>query len=157
MVRAMARATIGSLPCIFIKAIKKYPCQCHVDNAPHTASNGYFTYSAIHCIPSDVCDSHACVQGKYVVLFFYPLDFTFVCPTEITAFSDKHGDFKSKNAEVQALSSIHQCHSFLNLCLIEGVLATLYLACACTSLSSTHCFATHDCAGRAYITLAWCV
>ena len=41
-----------------------------------------------------------CVQGKYVVLFFYPLDFTFVCPTEITAFSDRHGDFKSKNAEV---------------------------------------------------------
>jgi len=28
-------------------------------------------------------------KGKYVVLFFYPLDFTFVCPTEIIAFSDK--------------------------------------------------------------------
>ena len=44
----------------------------------------------------------SCVQGKYVVLFFYPLDFTFVCPTEITAFSDRHGDFKSKNTEVQS-------------------------------------------------------
>ena len=28
-------------------------------------------------------------KGKYVVLFFYPLDFTFVCPTEIIAFSDR--------------------------------------------------------------------
>ena len=28
-------------------------------------------------------------QGKWTVLFFYPLDFTFVCPTEIIAFSDK--------------------------------------------------------------------
>jgi len=150
----MARATIGSLPCIFIKAFKRSPCQCHVDNAPHTASNGYLTYSAIHGIPSDVCDSHACVQGKYVVLFFYPLDFTFVCPTEITAFSDKHGDFKSKNAEVQALLSIHQCHSFLSLCLIEGVLAALYLVCACTSVSYRHRFATQDRAGRICITLA---
>ena len=40
------------------------------------------------------------VQGKYVVLFFYPLDFTFVCPTEITAFCDRHGDFEKLNAEV---------------------------------------------------------
>ena len=30
-------------------------------------------------------------KGKYVVLFFYPLDFTFVCPTEILAFSEKAG------------------------------------------------------------------
>ena len=39
-------------------------------------------------------------RGKYVVLFFYPLDFTFVCPTEITAFSDRYSDFSSKNTEV---------------------------------------------------------
>ena len=39
-------------------------------------------------------------RGKYVVLFFYPLDFTFVCPTEITAFSDRYADFSSKNTEV---------------------------------------------------------
>ena len=43
-------------------------------------------------------------RGKYVVLFFYPLDFTFVCPTEITAFSDRHGDFSSKNTEILAVS-----------------------------------------------------
>ena len=43
-------------------------------------------------------------RGKYVVLFFYPLDFTFVCPTEITAFSDRHGDFKAINTEILGVS-----------------------------------------------------
>lgn len=38
--------------------------------------------------------------GKWVVLFFYPLDFTFVCPTEICAFSDALNQFKEINAEV---------------------------------------------------------
>ena len=33
-------------------------------------------------------------EGKYVILFFYPLDFTFVCPTEITAFSDRAAEFE---------------------------------------------------------------
>ena len=39
-------------------------------------------------------------KGKWVVLFFYPLDFTFVCPTEITAFSDAYDKFKALDAEV---------------------------------------------------------
>ncbi|NJN85993.1 MAG: peroxiredoxin [Leptolyngbyaceae cyanobacterium SL_7_1] len=43
-------------------------------------------------------------RGKYVVLFFYPLDFTFVCPTEITAFSDRYEEFKSLNTEVLGVS-----------------------------------------------------
>ncbi|WP_320674649.1 peroxiredoxin [Prochlorococcus sp. MIT 1341] len=43
-------------------------------------------------------------RGKYVVLFFYPLDFTFVCPTEITAFSDRYSEFANKNTEVLAVS-----------------------------------------------------
>lgn len=42
--------------------------------------------------------------GKWVVLFFYPLDFTFVCPTEIIAFSDKVKEFKAINAEVIGVS-----------------------------------------------------
>ena len=42
--------------------------------------------------------------GKYVVLFWYPLDFTFVCPTEITAFSDRAADFRAINAEVVGIS-----------------------------------------------------
>jgi peroxiredoxin (alkyl hydroperoxide reductase subunit C) len=43
-------------------------------------------------------------RGKYVVLFFYPLDFTFVCPTEIIAFSDRYADFTSRNTEVLGIS-----------------------------------------------------
>ncbi|KAL9654318.1 hypothetical protein ABK040_010349 [Willaertia magna] len=39
-------------------------------------------------------------KGKYVVLFFYPLDFTFVCPTEIIAFSEKAEEFRKIGAEV---------------------------------------------------------
>ena len=43
-------------------------------------------------------------RGKYVVLFFYPLDFTFVCPTEITAFSDRHAEFTALNTEILGVS-----------------------------------------------------
>jgi len=43
-------------------------------------------------------------RGKYVVLFFYPLDFTFVCPTEITAFSDRYEEFSSLGTEVLGVS-----------------------------------------------------
>lgn len=43
-------------------------------------------------------------KGKWVVLFFYPLDFTFVCPTEITAFSDRIQDFKKMGCEVLGCS-----------------------------------------------------
>ncbi len=38
--------------------------------------------------------------GKYVVFFFYPLDFTFVCPTELHAFQDKLEEFHKRGAEV---------------------------------------------------------
>lgn len=43
-------------------------------------------------------------KGKWKVLFFYPLDFTFVCPTEITAFSDAIDRFKELNTEVMGAS-----------------------------------------------------
>ncbi len=43
-------------------------------------------------------------RGKYVVLFFYPLDFTFVCPSEIIAFDKALAEFKEKNAEVIGVS-----------------------------------------------------
>jgi peroxiredoxin (alkyl hydroperoxide reductase subunit C) len=43
-------------------------------------------------------------RGKYVVLFFYPLDFTFVCPTEIIAFGKELEKFKKKNCEVMGVS-----------------------------------------------------
>lgn len=44
-------------------------------------------------------------RGKYVVLFFYPLDFTFVCPTEIIEFNRKLDEFKSRNVEVLGVST----------------------------------------------------
>ena len=44
-------------------------------------------------------------RGKYyVVLFFYPLDFTFVCPTEVTAFSDRYAEFSNLNTKVLGIS-----------------------------------------------------
>merc|ERR1712212_1132170 len=43
-------------------------------------------------------------KDKYLVLFFYPLDFTFVCPTEIIAFSDRVDEFKAIGCEVVACS-----------------------------------------------------
>lgn len=43
-------------------------------------------------------------KGKYVVLFFYPLDFTFVCPTEIIAMSDRIKEFETRGAQVIGVS-----------------------------------------------------
>ncbi len=43
-------------------------------------------------------------QGKYVLLFFYPLDFTFVCPTEIIAFSDRASEFSSLGVQILGVS-----------------------------------------------------
>ena len=44
-------------------------------------------------------------RGKWVVFFFYPLDFTFVCPTEITEFSKHYEKFKALKAEVFGVST----------------------------------------------------
>jgi peroxiredoxin (alkyl hydroperoxide reductase subunit C) len=48
-------------------------------------------------------------RGKWLVLFFYPLDFTFVCPTELVAFSDRAEDFRAAGAEILGVSvdSVH--------------------------------------------------
>ena len=43
-------------------------------------------------------------RGKWVVLVFYPLDFTFVCPTELRAFAQHYGDFQKEEAEVIGIS-----------------------------------------------------
>lgn len=44
-------------------------------------------------------------KGKWVVLFFYPLDFTFVCPTEITALSDANEEFAKRDAQIIGVST----------------------------------------------------
>jgi len=43
-------------------------------------------------------------KGKYAVLFFYPLDFTFVCPSELIAFDHRLDEFKARNVEVIGVS-----------------------------------------------------
>jgi tryparedoxin peroxidase (2-Cys peroxiredoxin) len=51
-------------------------------------------------------------KGKWVILFFYPLDFTFVCPTEITQYSDRAAEFAALNTEVVA-ASVDSVHAHL--------------------------------------------
>lgn len=55
-------------------------------------------------------------QGKWLVLLFYPLDFTFVCPTELTSFSDRYEDFEAIGADVIGVStdSVHSHRAWLN-------------------------------------------
>jgi peroxiredoxin (alkyl hydroperoxide reductase subunit C) len=54
-------------------------------------------------------------KGQWVVLLFYPLDFTFVCPTELTAFSDRYDDFEGIGAAVIGVStdSVHSHRAWL--------------------------------------------
>ena len=54
-------------------------------------------------------------EGKWVVLLFYPLDFTFVCPTELTTFSDRYEDFLGIGADVIGIStdSVHSHRAWL--------------------------------------------
>lgn len=54
-------------------------------------------------IASEYCFKDA-TKGKYAVVFFYPLDFTFVCPSELIAFDHRLADFKQRNVEVIGVS-----------------------------------------------------
>ncbi|UHA72269.1 peroxiredoxin [Paenibacillus sp. 481] len=66
-------------------------------------------------------------RGKWLVLFFYPLDFTFVCPTEITALSDAKEEFANMNTEILGVSvdSIHSHRAWINLSKEENGLGKL--------------------------------
>ncbi|HEY4567423.1 redoxin domain-containing protein [Planococcaceae bacterium Storch 2/2-2] len=54
--------------------------------------------------------------GKWTVLFFYPMDFTFVCPTEIIAMSERYDEFQELNAEIIGASTdtIHTHLAWIN-------------------------------------------
>lgn len=56
-------------------------------------------------------------KGKWLILFFYPLDFTFVCPTEIRAFNERYEDIKKAGAETLAVStdSVYSHRAWINL------------------------------------------
>ena len=51
-----------------------------------------------------ISESLSKYRGKWVVLFFYPLDFTFICPTEITEFSRRNDEFKELKSQVLGIS-----------------------------------------------------
>src|SRR5919112_2700228 len=55
-------------------------------------------------------------KGKWLVLLFYPLDFTFVCPTELTTFSDRYADFEDIGADIIGIStdSVYSYRAWLN-------------------------------------------
>ncbi len=57
-------------------------------------------------VKDKIIDSYtlSSLEGKYVVLFFYPLDFTFVCPTELHAFQAKLSEFEARNTQLLACS-----------------------------------------------------
>lgn len=61
-------------------------------------------------------------KGKWLVMFFYPLDFTFVCPTEITAFNKKIDQFNKLNTEVLGIStdSEHSHKAWINTQINQG-------------------------------------
>lgn len=67
------------------------------------------------------------LNKKWVILFFYPLDFTFVCPTEITAFSDTYEEFKNRNTEIIGVStdSIYTHLAWINTPRTEGGLGDI--------------------------------
>ena len=65
-------------------------------------------FTAKACVGNDIVDYTLSKAGwdddKYTVLFFYPKDFTFVCPTEIIAFSDAVAKFEERNVQVVGVS-----------------------------------------------------
>ena len=64
-------------------------------------------FTAIAVMPDNTFNeefSLSALRGKYVLLFFYPLDFTFVCPSEILAFNKAVDVFKEKNCEIVGVS-----------------------------------------------------
>ncbi len=66
-------------------------------------------------------------RGKWLVMFFYPADFTFVCPTEITAMNDHLQEFQSLHAEVLAVScdSVHSHRAWIRTPREDNGLGTL--------------------------------
>lgn len=79
-----------------VKATSELPLVGNI--APDFEAEAVFDQEFINVKLSDY------IGKKYVILFFYPLDFTFVCPTEITAFSDRHEEFEQINTEVLGVS-----------------------------------------------------
>ena len=63
------------------------------------------------------------ILGKWSVFFFYPADFTFVCPTELEDLANKYEEFKKIGCEIYSVSSVKAC-SFHPLILSRRLLRT---------------------------------
>ncbi|THU57360.1 hypothetical protein C4D60_Mb03t02700 [Musa balbisiana] len=72
------------------------PLSTRLASANRSSSRSFCVKAAFEVLPFDLF--------KYVILFFYPLDFTVICPTEITAFSDRYSDFEKLNTEILGVS-----------------------------------------------------
>ncbi|KAB3528812.1 peroxiredoxin [Alkaliphilus serpentinus] len=68
-------------------------------------------------------------KGKWLVMFFYPLDFTFVCPTEIKGYNSKIDEFRAMNADILGVStdSEHSHKAWINAAADQGGLGKLKL------------------------------
>ena len=76
--------------------------------APDFTANAVLGDGSI--VPDFNLKSH--IEGKYAVIFFYPLDFTFVCPSELIAFDHRLEEFKARNVEVIGVSiDSHYTHN----------------------------------------------
>ncbi len=66
-------------------------------------------------------------KGKYLILFFYPLDFTFVCPPELKAFNERYDEIKKAGAEIVAVStdSVFSHRAWINTSEDKGGLGSL--------------------------------
>lgn len=63
-----------------------------------------FKATGVYCGELSTIKLSEYIDNKYVILLFYPLNFTFVCPTEITAFSDRFRDFDNLSTEILGIS-----------------------------------------------------
>lgn len=83
-----------------------------------------FTVSAVlpNGIIAEKFNLHEALKGKYGLLFFYPLDFTFVCPSELIALDHRMDQFKQRNAEVLSVSidSPFTHHAYRNTAVKNG-------------------------------------
>ncbi|MDO4569127.1 MAG: peroxiredoxin [Planctomycetia bacterium] len=83
-------------------------CILVTKRAPNFSADALFPDGEIRSL------SLADYLGKYVLLFFYPMDFTFVCPTEIIGFSDAYDEFKDENVQILGCSvdSVYSHHAW---------------------------------------------
>lgn len=89
-------STLNGSSLAIIQQNESRPLVCQ--NAPQFKAQAYVDGQIKEISLSDY-------KGKWIVLFFYPLDFTFVCPTEILEFSKNADQFKKKNAQVLSVST----------------------------------------------------